>query len=241
MAIVLNRPQDQDPRTERALPLVAIRDGVIFPHTEVVLTFGRSRSVAGVEAAFRTDKRIVFVSQKNPSLTSPSEEDLYSVGTLCTIDRILKTNGDINALVKGIKRVHIERAKVQDPFMIAVVSEIPEIQEESEGVSALCKHITAEFKKAVNMGKSVEFLNFMKLMSGVDPAELADQIASTLDIKTKDKQELLEIHSVKERLEKISDFLSREIKVLEIERRIASRTPSKKSWATKTKTKKFVT
>lgn len=225
MAIIVNKPSNAD--SEQAFPLVAIRDGVIFPHTEIVLTFGRPRSISGVEAAFRTDKQIVFVTQKNPALPDPKEEDLYQIGTLCTIDRILKTNGDVNALVKGIKRVRIDRFKVQDPFMISVVSELPEIQEESEETHALCKHITANFKQAVNLGKSVEFLNFMKLMSGLDPAELADQIASTLDVKTEEKQQLLETISVKERLEKINEYLNREIKVLEIERTIASRTQKK--------------
>lgn len=225
MAILLNK--SSNPKPERAIPLVAIRDGVIFPHTEVVLTFGRPKSIAGVEAAFNTDKHIVFVTQKNPTVPDPKEEDLYSVGTLCTIDRILKTNGDVNALVKGQKRVKLDHVRIQERFMLALVSEIPEIQEESQEVTALCKHITAEFKKAVNTGKSVEFLNFMKLMSGVDAAELADQVSSTLDIKTPQKQKLLETASVKERLETISEFLSKEIKVLEIERNIASRTQQK--------------
>lgn len=224
MAIILDK---SSPSKHRAIPLVAIRDGVIFPRTEVVLTFGRPKSVAGVEAAFRTDKQIAFVTQKTPSLPEPKEEDLYKIGTLCSVDRILKTNGDVNALVKGLKRVKLERVKVQEPFMIAVTSEIPEIIEESEKVKALYKHITAEFKKAVNLGKSVEFLNFMKLMSGVEPAELADQVASTLEIKTAEKQALLEIPSVEARLEKISTYLSHEIKVIQIERNIASRTQKK--------------
>ena len=225
MAILLDKSDLRRP--DRATPLVAIRDGVIFPRTEVVLTFGRPKSINGVEAAFRTDKKIIFVTQKNPALPNPQEEDLYKVGTLCTIDRILKTNGDVNALVKGLKRVRLDRVKIQQPFMVAVTSEIPEIEEESEKVTALTKHISSQFKKAVNLGKSVEFLNFMKLMSGVDPAELADQIASTLDVKTREKQELLEMPSVKERLEKISNYLSHEIKVIEIERNIASRTQKK--------------
>lgn len=208
-------------------PLVAIRDGVIFPHTEVVLTFGRPKSVAGVEASFKTNKLIVFVTQKNPSLSTPKVNDLYQVATLCKIDRILKTNGDINALVKGIKRVKLNRINFNTSFMVASVSEIPEIQEESEEVQALHNHITTEFKKAVNLGKPVEFLNFMKLMSGVDSAHLADQVSASLDIKVHQKQQLLEMSNVKERLQKISDYLAHEVKVIEIERNIASKTQKK--------------
>ncbi|MDZ7586857.1 MAG: LON peptidase substrate-binding domain-containing protein, partial [Patescibacteria group bacterium] len=86
---------------EKTLPLVTLREGVVFPHTEAVLTFGRPQSSAGIEAAFRTDRLIVFVTQKSPDIAEPSLKDIYSIGTLCSIERILKTNGDINALVKG--------------------------------------------------------------------------------------------------------------------------------------------
>jgi len=225
MAILLDRSRPK-PNLNN-FPLVAIRDGVIFPHTEVVLTFGRPKSVAGVEASFKTNKLIVFVTQKNPSLSDPKQEDMYSIGTLCKIDRILKTNGDVNALVKGIKRVKLNRINFNTSFMVTQVSEIPEIQEESEEVKALHKHITAEFKKAVNLGKPVEFLNFMKLMSGIDSAHLADQVSASLDIKPSQKQELLEMPNVKQRLQKISDYLAHEVKVIEIERNIASKTQQK--------------
>src|SRR5512138_2731528 len=104
MAILLG-PQSK--RIERTVPLVPLRDGVVFPHTEAVLTFGRPKSNAGVEAAFRTDRMIVFVSQKNPDKADPKLEDIYTVGTLCSIERVLKTDGEINALVKGMNRVKI--------------------------------------------------------------------------------------------------------------------------------------
>src|SRR3989344_3136101 len=190
------------------LPLVAIREGVVFPHTEAVLTFGRPKSVAGVEAAFGSNRQIVFVTQKNSKVDEPTEADFYRVGTLCTIERTLKTDREINALVRGAGRVAIDYLKVEDPYMLAEVTPIPEVQEASDQMQALVNHITAEFKRAVNLGKSAEFLSFMKLMSGVEAAELADQIATTLDIDTNQKQNLLEKTNVKERLEKISDLLA---------------------------------
>ena len=209
------------------LPLVAIREGVVFPHTEAVLTFGRPKSVAGVEAAFGSNRQIVFVTQKNSKVDEPTEADFYRVGTLCTIERTLKTDREINALVRGAGRVAIDYLKVEDPYMLAEVTPIPEVQEASDQMQALVNHITIEFKRAVNLGKSVEFLSFMKLMSGVEAAELADQIATTLDIDTNQKQALLEIASVKERLEKIGDYLAHEIKILELEHNIASKTQKK--------------
>ncbi len=209
------------------LPLVAIREGVVFPHTEAVLTFGRPKSVAGVEAAFRSNRQIVFATQKNSKVNEPQETDFYRVGTLCTIERTLKTDREINALVRGVGRVKIDYLKVEDPYMLAEVTPMPEIQENSDEMQALVKHLTGEFHRAVNLGKSVEFLSFMKLMSGVEAAELADQVGTALDIDTGQKQQLLEQTNVRERLEKIGDYLAHEIKVLELEHNIASKTQKK--------------
>jgi ATP-dependent Lon protease len=225
MAILL--PHKSLAPKETSLPLVAIRDGVVFPHTEAVLTFGRPRSVNAVTASFKTHRRIVFVTQKDANTPIPTQKDLYPIGTLATIERTLKTNDDLNALIRGNKRVRIESLKEFDPYMKATVTEIPELIEESEETEALTKHLTREFKRAVNLGKSVEFLNFMKLMSGVDPAELADQIANTLEIKVEDKQQILETVDIKDRLKQVIAHLAHEIKVLEIERNIASKTQKK--------------
>lgn len=212
---------------EKTLPLVTLREGVVFPHTEAVLTFGRPQSNAGIEAAFQTDRLIVFVTQKNSKVIEPSLEDIYSVGTLCSIERILKTNGEINALVKGLARVQIKNLTASHPFLIANVEELAEIIEESDEVTALTKHISNNFKHAVNIGKSVDFLMFMRTMSGVSPSEMADQVAASLDISTEKRQILLEVLEVKKRLELASQHLSQELKILEIERSIDSKTQKK--------------
>ncbi|MCH7952177.1 endopeptidase La [Patescibacteria group bacterium] len=225
MAILLNKLPGEN-QTKR-FPLVAIREGVVFPHTEQVLVFGRKKSVAGVTSAFETDRQIVFVTQKNASIADPSPEHLYKIGALSLIERTLKSDGEINAIVKGVNRVRILDIDTSGEYMLAEVASLPEIEEQSQQIEAVCKHITNEFKKAVNLGKSVEFLSFMKLMGDVKPSELADQIASTLDIKSQEKQELLEMLNVRERLEKVLDHLTHEIKVLEIERKIATKTQKK--------------
>jgi ATP-dependent Lon protease len=224
MAILLG-PQSK--RIERTVPLVPLRDGVVFPHTEAVLTFGRPKSNAGVEAAFRTDRMIVFVSQKNPDKADPRLEDIYSVGTLCSIERVLKTDGEINALVKGIKRVKILELMTTEPFLSAKIQEIEEKSEASDEMTALVKHVSNNFKKAVNMGKSVDFLMFMRVMGGVSASELADQVSTNLDIETAKKQALLEQLDVKKRLNFASDHLSQELKILEIEKSISTKTQRK--------------
>jgi len=211
----------------RTVPLVPLREGVVFPHTEAVLTFGRPKSNAGVEAAFRTDRLIVFVTQKNSQANEPGLNDIYRVGTLCSIERILKTDGEINALVKGMSRVKIIELQSQEPFLLAQVEELPETSEESDEMTALIKHVSNNFKTAVNIGKSVDFLMFMRVMGGVSASELADQVATNLDVDTAKKQLLLEETNVKKRLQVVSDRLAQELKILEIERSISTKTQRK--------------
>ncbi len=214
-------------KQQKVLPLVPLREGVVFPHTEAVLTFGRPKSNAGIEAAFKNDRLIVFVTQKDAKVSEPELKDLYGVGTLCSLERIYKTNGEVNALVKGISRVKINSLTTSQSFLLATVEKLPEIIEKSHQVTALTNHVSKEFKKAVNTGKSVDFLMFMRVMSGVTPSEMADQVASHLDLKTEKKQDLLETLEVKKRLTLISSYLSEELKILEIEKSIVNKTQKK--------------
>jgi ATP-dependent Lon protease len=209
------------------IPMVPLRDVVIFPHLEIVLSFGRPQSVKAVERAFNTNKLIFFVAQKNPSINSPSEDDLYSIGTICQIERLLKSGEEVNALVRGTRRARILTANLEGDFYEGSVKPIEETDGQSEEAQALVKLISNNLKKAVNLGKPVDFLVFMKLMSGVTNGELSDQIASILDISTTEKQKLLETPNVLKRLKSVSDLINKELKVLEIEQSIATKTQKK--------------
>jgi ATP-dependent Lon protease len=212
---------------QRIVPLVPLREGVVFPHTEAVLTFGRPKSNAGVEAAFKNDRLIVFVAQKNEKINEPGANDIYNVGTLCSIERILKTDNEINALVKGMTRVKIHTLTNEEPFLLARIEELPEITETSDELTALTKLVANNYKAAVNLGKAVDFLMFMRVMGGVSSAELADQVSTNLDLPTVKKQLLLEELNVKKRLKKVSDYLAQELKILEIEQAIYAKTQKK--------------
>ncbi|MBI2611541.1 endopeptidase La [Candidatus Gottesmanbacteria bacterium] len=213
---------------DKAFPIVPIRDGVVFPNTEIVLTFGRPKSLSAIESAnLATDRLIVLVMQKNPHVHEPQPLDLYRIGTLARIERLLKTDGEINALVKGIARVEILNYESADPYFLGKTVEIPDIFTPGDEITALANHITTELKKAVNLGKSIDFLSFMNIMSGLNPVDLSYHLAAVLDIKPQEKQLLLEIRNVKDRLTKISEFLTHEVKILEIEKKIASKTQEK--------------
>lgn len=209
------------------LPLVALREGVVFPHTESILTFARTRSVQAIEEAIRGKKNIVLATQKSERTNDPEEKDLYTIGVIASVERILKGDNEINALVHAITRVRIKSFYSLDQYTEVEIEPVPDIVPNTPEVAALAKVLTNEFRKAVNMGKSVEFLNFMKLMSGVNASELADQVASTLDIETRAKQSLLEKRNVVERLKIVLDKIQEEMKILEIEKNITSKTQKK--------------
>ncbi|HZE87665.1 MAG TPA: endopeptidase La [Methylomirabilota bacterium] len=209
---------------EKIVPIIPIRDGIIFPSTDSVLTFGRPKSLAALESAFQQERIVCFVLQKNARLNDPSTEDLYSIGTLSRIERMIRTDGEINAQVKGLSRVKIIGFEKHDSYFMARVVEIPEIVDDSEEIKALCNHLTNEFRKAMNFGKSADFLLFMNIMSENSPSELSDLIASALELKPQERQELLEMTDVKLRLQTLTELLAKEIKILELERRIASKT-----------------
>lgn len=209
---------------ERIVPVIPIRDGIIFPNTDSVLTFGRPKSLAALESSFQNKREVCFVLQKNARLNDPSIEDLYKIGTLSRIERMIRADGEINAQVRGISRVEILSFEKHDSFFMARVVELSDVVENTPEIQALCNHLTNEFRRAMNFGKTADFLVFMNIMSENSPSELSDLIASALDLKPTDRQELLEMTDVKSRLQKLVELLGKEIKILELERRIASKT-----------------
>lgn len=215
------------------IPIIPIRDGIVFPHTESILTFGRQRSLAALENAFAGEKVVCFVLQKNPRQEDPEVSDLYQMGTIARIERMIRSDGEVNALVKGLSRAQIISYSASSQYLQAVVHEIDDFEPENPEVKALMNHLTTTFKKALSLGKQADFLVFMNIMSEISASELSDQIASTLDIKGSERQEILETVNVKKRLEKVSDYLGKEVKVLELERKIASKTQEQLEKSTK--------
>jgi len=212
----------------RRVPIVAVRGAVIFPHTDNVLSFGRAKSVAAINTAFREDRVIAIFTQKDNKVVDPGHEDLHKVGTVATITQMMTTDGDIHAMIRGQARIRLEDILEDEPFMVGKVTEIGEIVEDENEVKALSKQLVEVFKKAVNLGFQAEIMTVMGIVSGnVSGAELADQVVSVLDLKIQEKQKLLEETDVAKRLTKILDILSREVSVLEIEKSISVKTQKK--------------
>ena len=209
------------------VPLIPVRDVVIYPTNEVVLTFGRKKSQAAVNAALGRDKLVALFTQRQSGVDDPTFADIYPVGTLCQVERTLKTDGELNALVRGIARIRLLKEVESDPIQVVEVVELVESSVLTPELEALARHLTTQFRAAVNLGKSVEFMNFMRLMSGVSASELADQVSPTLNLPLSDHAALLANLDLQSRLYQINDFLTKEIKVLEIEKSIASKTQEK--------------
>lgn len=209
---------------EKIVPIIPIRDGIIFPNTDSVLTFGRPKSLTALESSFQHERIVCFVLQKNSKLNDPAPDDLFEIGTLSRIERMIRTDGEINAQVRGISRVKILSYESSEPYLLAKVEELPDVVDNTPEIKALCNHLTNEFRRAMNLGKPVDFLVFMNIMSETSPSELSDLTASVLDVAPSIRQEFLEMLDVKVRLEKITEHLARELKILELERRIASKT-----------------
>src|SRR3989344_341451 len=227
MAIVLTPPKKPEGNI-RILPLITLKEGVIFPDTEAILTFGRPASINGVNEATQNNSEVCFVSQKSSKISDPKPENLYSVGTICQVVKTLPVNDELHAIVKGISRVKIHSIEMQSGKLLAAVSLLPDVVESSQEVTALVNHVTGEIKEAVNLGKNnIEVPTFMKIISTASSVEISHQIASVLNIKNGDKQNLLEEINLKTRLNKISDLLAEEVKILQIEKKISDKTQKK--------------
>mgnify|MGYP006283720413 CR=1 FL=1 len=215
------------PSNHFSLPLIPLRQGLLFPNTESVLNFGREFSVKAVKEAAKDQKLVVLVSQKDPQIDIPKEQDLYDVGTLAVIERTLKSDGTLSALVRGLKRVNILNYIQFQPYIRAQVEQIDVPASSDQEATALANHLKKNFQKIVQMGKPVEFLNFIKLMSGVDNSEMTDQIASSLNLNNAQKQTILETIDIKDRMRKVIEHLNHELKVMEIEKDVVHKTQAK--------------
>jgi len=209
-------------------PVAAVRDGIVFPGTENVLVFGRSKSVAAINEALRKDRKVVLLMQKNSTQDDPKTNELYQIGVLATIDKTIPGDkGEINALLKGIEVIKVLSFTKQDSWFEARVEVVKEKVVEDDEIKAMIRYISAQIKKAINLGKTVDFVFLMNILNTDNPINFAHQIAVVLDLKPQERQMLLEQTDLKAKLKKEVDFVNREIKVLEIEFSLTSKTQKK--------------
>ncbi|MGI4957120.1 MAG: endopeptidase La [Janthinobacterium lividum] len=202
-----------------------LRDIVVFPHMIVPLFVGREKSVRALEAVTKEDKQILLVAQKNASQDDPTADDIYRCGTISTILQLLKLpDGTVKVLVEGGRRARIRDFRETESHFEAVVDEMPE-EAPAEGgeVEALGRTVVGQFEQYIKLNKKIAPEVLVSLNQIEEPSKLADTIASHLNLKISEKQELLETLPVGERLERVFAHMEAEIGVLQVEKRIRNR------------------
>jgi len=206
-------------------PLVGVREGIVFPNTENVLVFGRQKSIAAINEALKRDKKIILAMQKNPSLDEPAKNDLYRIGVLATVRSVVQGDkGEVNAIVRGIEKVQIKEFAQESPYYEVKVEKLEDLINDDEEVQAIVKYISAQIKKAINLGKTIDFIFLMNILNISSPQDFSYQVAMVLDLRENERQELLELTNLKTRLSKQVEYINREIRILEIEQNISSKT-----------------
>ncbi len=206
------------------LPLLPLRDVVVYPHMVIPLFVGREKSILALEEAMANDKQILLVAQKNASVDDPGSEDVYSLGTVSSILQLLKLpDGTVKVLVEGGSRARIEQVNDEGHFYTAVTRvDSTEGLSESDG-EQLVRAVMGQFDKYVNLSKKVpsEVLNSL---SGIDePGRLADTIAAHMSLDLEQKQAVLEITEIRERVEHLMGLMEAEIDLFQVEKRIRGR------------------
>ncbi|QAY65143.1 endopeptidase La [Paenibacillus protaetiae] len=208
----------------RKLPLLPLRGLLVYPSMVLHLDVGRDKSVKALERSMVEDHLILLCSQSEVNIEEPTEDDIYRIGTIARVRQMLKLpNGTIRVLVEGVVRAEITSYLTNDEFYEVMVKELPEPDNEDPEVDALMRSVLSQFEHYISLSKKVTPETHAAVADIDDPGRLADVITSHLSLKIKDKQEILETIDVRERLEKLLDFLNNEREVLELERKINQR------------------
>jgi ATP-dependent Lon protease len=205
-------------------PVLPLRDIVVFPHMIVPLFVGRERSVRALEDVMKNDKQILLVAQKNAAQDDPTTDDIYQVGTVSTVLQLLKLpDGTVKVLVEGGQRARILGYADNADFFQARVEPIVEQEGESKELEALGRSVVTQFEQYIRLNKKIPPEVLVSINQIEDPGKLADTVASHLALKISEKQELLEIATIAERLERVYSHMESEIGVLQVEKKIRNR------------------
>ncbi len=209
---------------ESTLPLLPLRDVVVYPHMVIPLFVGREKSISALEHAMSEDKQVVLVAQKHASVDEPSQDDLYEYGTVATVLQLLKLpDGTVKVLVEGRKRAKITSIEESGNYFQAVLELHDSVGEDEKELEAFARSLLTRFEQYVNLSKKVPS-EVMTSLSGIDDSgRLADTVAAHMSLELAQKQELLEIIDIRERLEHLIGLMEAEADLYQVEKRIRGR------------------
>ncbi|MBJ9977286.1 endopeptidase La [Pseudomonas sp. S75] len=211
-------------KTTLDLPLLPLRDVVVYPHMVIPLFVGREKSIEALEAAMTGEKQILLLAQKNPGDDDPGEDALYRVGTVATVLQLLKLpDGTVKVLVEGEQRGSVERFSEVEGHVRAEVTLIDEVEAAERESEVFVRSLLSQFEQYVQLGKKVPAEVLSSLNSIEEPGRLVDTMAAHMALKIEQKQEILEIIDLPARVEHVLALLDAEIDLLQVEKRIRGR------------------
>ncbi|WP_041450709.1 endopeptidase La [Anaeromyxobacter dehalogenans] len=214
----------KDGKKSRTLPLLPLRDIIVFPHMVVPLFVGRQKSIAALEEAMAHDKAILLCAQKKAKTNEPAADDIFAVGTVGSIIQLLRLpDGTVKVLVEGKQRARVRRFLDSDKFLVVEAEDIEEESERTVELEALMRSVHSTFEAYVKLNKRIPPEMLTSVSSIDDPARLADTIVAHLSLKLNDKQSILETESPAKRLEKLYELMQGEIEILQVEKKIRTR------------------
>ena len=206
------------------LPVLPLRDIVVFPHMIVPLFVGREKSIRALEAVMAEDKQIILVTQKEADTEDPDADGLYSIGTVGSILQLLKLpDGAVKVLVEGQSRATLMDVSDNGTYFEANAAPVQERDMVGEDVEALMRTVVSQFEQYIKLNQRVPPEALVTVSRIEEPAKLADSISSHLNLKISEKQDLLETFNVADRLEKVYGYMEGEIGVMKVEKRIRNR------------------
>ena len=210
--------------TSSEFPLLPLRDVVVYPHMVIPLFVGRDKSIEALEAAMAGDKQVLLVAQRDPGEDDPGRDGIYSLGTVATILQLLKLpDGTVKVLVEGEQRARIEHVEELGTYQVARAVPLEESELDDRESEVLIRSLMSQFEQFVQLGKKVPAEVLSSLSSIEEPGRLVDTMAAHLTLKLDQKQEILEILPLRERVEHVLGVLDGEIDLLQVEKRIRGR------------------
>ena len=207
------------------LPLLPLRDVVVYPHMVIPLFVGRDKSIRALEAAMAADKQVLLVAQKSASVDEPGPDDVYRIGTVSNILQLLRLpDGTVKVLVEGSYRAKLDRVHDGDEYLTAVAEELAVgVDRMRAKAEALVRSALAQFEKYVNLSKKIPAEVFTSLSGIEEPGRLADTIAAHMSMDLLQKQNVLEIADVRDASRTFDGAMESEIDLLQVEKRIRGR------------------
>ncbi|WP_373097494.1 LON peptidase substrate-binding domain-containing protein, partial [Zhongshania sp.] len=208
-------------REIQELPLLPLRDVVVYPHMVIPLFVGRDKSIRALELAMGSNKEIVLAAQRNPDLDEPGTDDLYDIGTVANILQLLKLpDGTVKVLVEGSYRAVLNAVTAEEDYFSAEIDVLEENKIGEEESEVMLRSAISQFEKYINLSKKIP-AEVLTSLSGIDdPGRLADTIAAHMNMALEQKQAVLEMVDERERLEHLMGLMESEIDLFQVEKRI---------------------